>query len=99
MRIAFCSGLTCAVSAAATICILAATAGFASQAHPVSDLKSSLAINVIPGMPPVLDPHNLYSANGPNLLASTVKNYPQRVYVPNSKSDTVDIIDPQTYKI
>ena len=28
-----------------------------------------------------------------------MKDFPERVYVPNSKSDTVDVIDPKTFKI
>lgn len=56
-------------------------------------------LSVLPGMPPVLDPHNIYSADGPGMLSGAVKNFPYRVYVPNSKSDTVDVIDPSTYKI
>ena len=55
--------------------------------------------NALPGMPPVLDTGNVYSADGPGMLSNTVKTFPYRVYVPNSKSDTVDIIDPATYKI
>ena len=51
------------------------------------------------GMPPVLDSNNLYSADAPGKLSETVKDFPSRVYVPNSKSDTVDVIDPATYKI
>ncbi len=56
-------------------------------------------LNLLPGMPPVTDPANLYAANAPGMLSLTVKNDPSRIYVPNSKSDTVDIIDPATYKI
>ncbi|HEY7306651.1 MAG TPA: YncE family protein [Bryobacteraceae bacterium] len=56
-------------------------------------------LSVLPGMPPVLDPGNVYSAAGPGMLSPAVKNFPYRVYVPNSKSDTVDVIDPATYKI
>jgi DNA-binding beta-propeller fold protein YncE len=56
-------------------------------------------INVLPGMPPVLDPSNVYSADGPGMVSPVAAAFPARVYVPNSKSDTVDIIDPQTYKI
>ncbi len=56
-------------------------------------------LNLLPGMPPVLDPNNLYSAAAPGMLSSTIKGFPSRIYVPNSKSDTVDIIDPATYKI
>ncbi|MBV8865135.1 MAG: hypothetical protein JO210_07010 [Acidobacteriaceae bacterium] len=53
----------------------------------------------LPGMPPVLDIQNVYSADGPGMLSAAVKTFPYRVYVPNSKSDTVDIIDPETYQI
>ena len=56
-------------------------------------------INTLPGMPPVTDPKNLYSDAGPGMLCPGVRNFPARVYVPNSKGDTVDIIDPNTYKI
>ena len=59
----------------------------------------SVSSSALPGMPPVLDPNNIYSADGPGMLCPAVKNFPSRVYVPNSKSDTVDIIDPNTYKI
>jgi YVTN family beta-propeller protein len=55
--------------------------------------------NLLPGMPPLLDAHNVYSADGPGMISDAIKHYPYRVYVPNSKSDTVDIIDPKTYKI
>ena len=56
-------------------------------------------LDLLPGMPPVLDPKNVYSAAIPGHFADAVKNMPTRVYVPNCKSDTVDIIDPVTYKI
>ncbi len=55
--------------------------------------------SALPGMPPVLDPKNIYSADAPGMLSPAVNGVPYRVYVPNSKSDTVDIIDPGTYKI
>lgn len=60
-------------------------------ASPTSD--------VLPGMPAVLDAHNVYSADGAGMLSATVRSDPPRVYVPNSKSDTVDVIDPATFKI
>jgi len=53
----------------------------------------------LPGMPPVLDPHDIYAADRAGDLSPTVKDYPSRVYVPNSGSNTVDVIDPTTYKI
>ncbi|QOV41453.1 beta-propeller fold lactonase family protein [Streptomyces ferrugineus] len=53
----------------------------------------------LPGMPPVLDPKDVYAADRPNKLSPVVKDFPSRVYVPNTESDTVSVIDPKTYKI
>ncbi|MFI1365032.1 YVTN family beta-propeller repeat protein [Streptomyces griseochromogenes] len=55
--------------------------------------------NVLPGMPPVQDPADLYAADRPNRLSPVVKDFPSRVYVPNTNSDTVNVIDPRTYRI
>jgi DNA-binding beta-propeller fold protein YncE len=66
--------------------------------HAVGQPTAAI-MNPLPGMPPVLNDRNIYSADGPGMLSATVKNFPYRVYVPNSKSDTVDIIDPETYKV
>ncbi|MEV4439323.1 YncE family protein [Streptomyces sp. NPDC049577] len=53
----------------------------------------------LPGMPPLLDPNDLYAADRPNMLSPVVKDFPSRVYVPNTESDTVSVIDPKTYKV
>jgi len=53
----------------------------------------------LPGMPPLLDPRDVYAANRPGNLNPAVSGFPERVYVPNSGSDTVDVIDPKTFKI
>jgi YVTN family beta-propeller protein len=53
----------------------------------------------LPGMPPVQDPNDIYAADHAGNLSPVVKNFPARIYVPNSGSNTVDIIDPATYKI
>jgi YVTN family beta-propeller protein len=66
---------------------------------PGLPLRAITQAGALPGMPPLLDPHNIYVADGPGMLAPEVVAFPTRVYVPNSKSDTVDIIDPLTYKI
>jgi YVTN family beta-propeller protein len=50
-------------------------------------------------MPPVLDPHNLYAADGAGNLSPVVAHFPPRVYVPNTVSNTVDVIDPETFKV
>jgi YVTN family beta-propeller protein len=65
--------------------------------HAASDMAPRLSL--LPGMPPVFDTNNLYSADRAGMLSPAVENFPSRVYVPNSKSDSVDIIDPSTYKI
>jgi len=51
------------------------------------------------GMPPVLDPSNIYAADTANNLSDTVKDMPELVYVPNLQSSTVTVIDPKTYKV
>jgi len=53
----------------------------------------------LPGMPQVQNPADIYAADHAGALSPTVKNYPTLVYVPNSKSDSVDVIDPKTFKI
>ena len=51
------------------------------------------------GMPPVLDPNNIYAADTPNNFAPVVKNFPAYIYVPNTLSNTVQIFDQKTYKL
>jgi YVTN family beta-propeller protein len=53
----------------------------------------------LPGMPPVLDPNDIYSADRPNQFSAVVKGFPSLVYVPNSGSNTVSVIDPRTFKV
>ncbi len=55
--------------------------------------------NPLPGMPAVLDPKDIYAADRPGELSAVVRRFPSLVYVPNSDSDTVDVIDPKTFKI
>jgi YVTN family beta-propeller protein len=64
------------------------------------EAASSRAIeNPLPGMPPVLDPSDIYSADRPGALSPVVRDFPERVYVPNTESNTVDVIDPKTFKV
>ncbi|GAC1321057.1 MAG: hypothetical protein NVSMB25_14240 [Thermoleophilaceae bacterium] len=51
------------------------------------------------GMPPPLDPSDAYAADRPGALSATVRGFPARVYVPNSESATVDVIDQRTFRI
>ena len=53
----------------------------------------------LPGMPPVLNANDIYSETRSGKFSPIVRDFPRRVYVPNSGSNTVDVIDPDTYKI
>ena len=53
----------------------------------------------LPGMPPLLQADDVYAADRPNQLSPVVKDFPNLVYVPNSESNSVDVIDPATFKI
>jgi DNA-binding beta-propeller fold protein YncE len=53
----------------------------------------------LPGMPPVLDPKDIYAADSANQLSPVVKNFPSYIYVPNTGSNRVDVIDPKRFKI
>src|SRR5262249_30705587 len=44
-------------------------------------------------------PRDIYAADRPNALSPVVKNDRPLVYVPNSLSDTVDVIDPNTDQV
>jgi YVTN family beta-propeller protein len=49
--------------------------------------------------PPLIDPHNVYAADRAGNLAPAVRHVPQRVYVPNSESNSVSVINPKTYRV
>ena len=54
---------------------------------------------LLPGMPAPLDRRNVYAADRPNALSPAVAHDLYRVYVPNTGSDTVTVIDPRTYRV
>jgi YVTN family beta-propeller protein len=54
---------------------------------------------VLPGMPPVVNPGNLYSEAAAGRLSPAVADALPRVYVPNLQSNDVYVIDPGTYKV
>ena len=70
-----------------------------TKAEPQSAVKAPEKMPMLPGMPPVEDPSDIYSADHAGNLSPAVRDFPSRVYVPNSGSNTVDIIDPATFKI
>jgi YVTN family beta-propeller protein len=71
----------------------------AASAPPAAAAAPSAADAPLEGMPPLLDPNNIYAAGRPGNLSPVVAQFPSRVYVPNSGSDSVDVIDPATFKV
>jgi YVTN family beta-propeller protein len=72
----------------------AGTAQPAASAEPVAG-----SVNTVPGMPPVIDPRNLYSETTADRLSPVVRGDLERVYVPNLRSNDVYVIDPATLKV
>lgn len=52
-----------------------------------------------PGMPPVVNPANLYSETAADKFSDAVNGAITRVYVPNRVSNDVYVIDPLTFKV
>jgi YVTN family beta-propeller protein len=88
-----------------TLLALLAMAGCSSsntgrEPGAISHAASALPMrDPLPGMPPVLDPNDIYSADRPNALADSVKDFPPRVYVPNTISNDVYVIDQLSRKV
>lgn len=61
--------------------------------------STTRSIQTVPGMPPVIDPKNLYSETRSDNLSPVVAKHLHRVYVPNRTSNDVWVIDPATLKV
>ena len=78
-----------------------------TQPAPKKEVNSSVAgasvsyaaINTVAGMPPVVDPKNLYSETVTGKMSAAVDGVLERVYVPNRGANTVSVIDPNTLKV
>ena len=68
---------------------------------PTAFLRPAVAagINTVPGMPPVVDPRNLYSEIAAGKLSPAVAGALPRIYVPNHMSSDIYVIDPATLKV
>ncbi|MCW3001241.1 MAG: YncE family protein [Conexibacter sp.] len=72
----------------------------ASAQRPRTDRATTSTTPLRPGrIPPPLSSTDVYAAGRPGLLAPQVRHDPARVYVPNSTSATVDVIDQRTARI
>lgn len=79
-------------------------AGLSTTLSPVAPqdgkpLQATHGIQTVPGMPPVIDPSNLYSETAAGHMSPAVKGHLERVYVPNLRSNDVTVIDPETAKV
>ena len=83
----------------ALIVAVAAGAALASSGGSDSSRARRHAATVAPTVPPLVDPHNVYAADSPANFSPVVRRDPALVYVPNSLSGTVDVIDQQTLSI
>jgi YVTN family beta-propeller protein len=67
-----------------------ATSGTSARRGPVSSTTPTTIAPTATGV---------YDHTGPADLSPAVAGVPTRVYVPNTESDTVDVIDPTTFKV
>ena len=70
----------------------------AAAAGPVA-LAVAPAVAVVPGMPAVVDPRNLYSEMATGVLSPAVAGDLSRIYVPNLRGHDVYVIDPAVMKV
>ena len=70
----------------------------AAAAGPVAPAAAP-AVAVVPGMPAVVDPRNLYSEMATGVLSPAVAGDLSRIYVPNLRGHDVYVIDPAVMKV
>ncbi len=105
-RVAFLLAVTmllagCATSTAGPTVAPSASASPSGSpsATPGASSTPASTIDVLAGMPPVLHDDNVYSAAGPNMLSEATIGSRELVYVPNTLSQDVWVIDPKTFKV
>jgi YVTN family beta-propeller protein len=68
----------------------------ATGASVTTNSPANIGNSSYPGMPPVVDPRNIYSEAQPGKIAAAHRADPFRVYVPNGRSNTLTEIDAAT---
>jgi YVTN family beta-propeller protein len=96
-------GLTM-VSAAGALWVLQVRGAAPEGAHVAAASAPAAAaattvISTVPGMPPVVDPHNLYSETAAGKLSPALAGDLERIYVPNLRSNDVYVVDPATMSV
>jgi YVTN family beta-propeller protein len=78
--------------------LLVAAASDPAAAQPRAT-ETARRVETIPGMPPVVDPTNIYSETRADKLVPAAASALPRVYVPHLKSNDVWVIDPGTMQV
>ena len=106
IRARLASALVLAVALVAALAGCGGSSGSPSAARPAT--RSAVAharvgdgveVPLAGRIPPQLSATNVYAADRPGLLSPVVRHDPALVYVPNSKSNTVDVISQRTFKV
>ena len=63
------------------------TLGVAAVSVVAVTVYAAASVATVPGMPPVIDPANLYSEQAAGKVSAQIANDLQRVYVPHVKSN------------
>jgi DNA-binding beta-propeller fold protein YncE len=93
---------------AALLALIAASGCAGSSRQPARSTAATIATraadpgwpSTVPGrIPPPLDPLNVYAADREGMLSAAVRHDPALVYVPNSKSNTVDVISQRSFRV
>jgi len=77
----------------------AQTPASAPAVAAAASAAASPSVVTVPGMPPVVDAHNLYGETAAGKFNPVVQGDLERVYVPNLRSHDVTVIDPATMKV
>jgi DNA-binding beta-propeller fold protein YncE len=76
----------------------AAPSSSISPSPSTSAAPPAPVVDVLPGMPPVVDPTNVYSETAAGMLSPAAAAARPLVYVPHSGSGEVRVIDPATFQ-
>jgi DNA-binding beta-propeller fold protein YncE len=89
-----------AIGCAATVLVAAGCHSTSKDHRPAPAARTPSHVRIGVRAPTRLfNSHDIYSADRPGRLSPVVRGMPSRVYVPNSKSNTVDVIDPHSFKV
>ena len=80
---------------------VAPSAGPTTTAAPTAAqaIAAATPVALLPGMPPVTDPHDIYADAGAGMLSAVAKTAKPLVYVPHTKTGEVWTIDPTTFAV